>query len=178
MARLTVPEAEALLDQHLPVLGGGFVRLVDYLGSDARVAEAARVSYAGTGTKSVRSDEALIDYLLRHSHTSPFEQVVLTFHLRVPVFVARQWLRHRTGRVNEISARYSELEDAFYEPELERYRQQGLVNKQGSAVEGLAPEARERAAALVEEAQVASYAAYRELLALGVAREVAIDRPA
>ena len=101
MAHCIVPSAEEILDKEYTVLDKGFVRLVDYLGGDARIVQAARVSY-GDGTKSVREDAGLIDYLLRHQHTSPFEQVVLTFHLKMPIFVARQWVRHRTARLNEI----------------------------------------------------------------------------
>src|SRR5678815_3666054 len=106
MGRVEVEAAEALIDQKIPVLDKGFVRLVDYLGGDARIVAAARVSY-GAGTKTVREDRGLIHYLMRHLHTSPFEQVQLSFHIKLPVFVARQWIRHRTARVNEYSGRYS-----------------------------------------------------------------------
>ena len=99
MSHTVVPEAEALLDREFPVLDKGFVRLVDYMGSDDRIVQSARVSY-GKGTKTVREDKALIAYLLRNQHTSPFEQVVLTFHIKLPIFVARQWVRHRTARMN------------------------------------------------------------------------------
>ena len=102
MAHCTTAEAEAVLDKEFKVLNSGFVRLVDYMGNDSRIVQSARVSY-GEGTKTVREDGALIDYLLRHEHTSPFEQVILTFHIKMPIFVARQWIRHRTARVNEIS---------------------------------------------------------------------------
>jgi thymidylate synthase (FAD) len=115
MAHTVVPEAETILDKEFPVLDKGFVRLVDYLGGDERVVQSARVSY-GTGTKSYREDAGLIDYLLRHRHTSPFEQVILTFHVKLPIFVARQWIRHRTARVNEVSGRYSVMKDDFYLP--------------------------------------------------------------
>jgi len=104
MGHIYVKEAEEVLDKEFKVLDKGFVRLVDYYGSDKRVVQAARVSY-GEGTKTVREDEQLIDYLLKNDHTSPFEQVVFTFHCKMPVFVARQWIRHRTARVNEISGR-------------------------------------------------------------------------
>ena len=104
MARCIVPEAEAILDQEFKVLDKGFVRLVDYLGSDSRIVQAARVSY-GEGTKTFRQDRGLINYLMRNQHTSPFEQVNFTFHIKMPIFVARQWIRHRTARVNEISGR-------------------------------------------------------------------------
>ncbi|NBC30451.1 MAG: FAD-dependent thymidylate synthase, partial [Spirochaetes bacterium] len=106
MGHCLVPEAEEVLDTEFPVLNKGFVRLVDYMGCDQRIVQAARVSYGG-GTKSFRQDKGLINYLLRNQHTSPFEQVVLTFHVKMPIFVARQWIRHRTARVNEISGRYS-----------------------------------------------------------------------
>ncbi|MDR1910065.1 MAG: FAD-dependent thymidylate synthase, partial [Spirochaetaceae bacterium] len=118
MAHCVVPEAEAILDREFPVLDKGFVRLVDYLGSDERVVQAARVSY-GEGTKSYREDAGLIDYLLRHNHTSPFEQIVLTFHIKLPIFVARQMVRHRTASLNEISGRYSVMKDDFYVPPAE-----------------------------------------------------------
>ena len=130
MARILVPAAEALLEQEIGVLNKGFVRLIDYLGGDARIVQAARVSY-GDGTKSVREDAALIDYLLRNEHTSPFEQVVLTFHIKAPIFVARQWVRHRTARLNEISGRYSVMADEFYVPASEDVRPQSKRNKQG-----------------------------------------------
>jgi thymidylate synthase (FAD) len=130
MARNIVPEAETLLDELIPVLDHGFVRLVDYLGGDARIVQAARVSY-GEGTKTQREDRALIHYLLRNRHTSPFEQVVLTFHCKLPIFVARQWIRHRTARVNELSGRYSVMRDEFYVPGVEVVRLQSEENKQG-----------------------------------------------
>ena len=113
MAHCIVPEAEEILDKEYPVLDKGFVRLVDYFGGDQRIVQSARVSY-GEGTKTVSQDGALIDYLLRHQHTSPFEQVVMTFHVKMPIFVARQWVRHRTGRMNEVSGRYSIMKDEFY----------------------------------------------------------------
>ena len=100
MAHCIVPEAEDILDKKYTVLDKGFIRLVDYMGGDARIVQSARVSY-GDGTKTVREDAALIDYLLRHQHTSPFEQVVLTFHIKMPIFVARQWVRHRTARTQQ-----------------------------------------------------------------------------
>src|SRR5512146_2902520 len=139
MAHSIVPEAEALLDQELPVLDKGFVRLVDYLGGDDRIVQAARVSY-GSGTKSVREDSGLIHYLMRHQHTSPFEQVILTFHAKMPIFVARQWIRHRTARLNEISGRYSVMKDEFYVPEAEQVRRQSVSNRQGRGEEMVAPE--------------------------------------
>src|SRR6476660_6470014 len=129
MARAVVPEAEALIDKEIPVLDKGFVRLVDYMGGDERIVQAARVSY-GAGTKSYRQDRGLIHYLIRNEHTSPFEQVVLTFHCKMPVFVARQWVRHRTARLNEISGRYSVMKDEFYVPDIDQMRGQNEDNKQ------------------------------------------------
>ena len=136
MSKLSVPEADVILDQEFRVLDHGFLRLVDYMGGDSRIVAAARVSYA-SGTRTVRDDRALIHYLMRNFHTSPFEQVILTFHAKLPIFVARQWVRHRTARVNEISGRYSILPDEFYLPPLEQIRKQSQRNKQGSASEPL-----------------------------------------
>src|SRR5437868_3896717 len=129
MARAVVPEAEELLDKELPVLDKGFVRLVDYMGCDQRIVQSARVSY-GAGTKSVREDRGLINYLMKNWHTSPFEQVQLTFHTKMPIFVARQWVRHRTARLNEISGRYSIMRDEFYVPAPDQIRYQSVSNKQ------------------------------------------------
>ena len=143
MAHIQVPEAEALLDKEIKVLDHGFVRLVDYMGSDARIVQTARVSY-GDGTKTVREDAGLIDYLLRHEHTSPFEHVVFEFHAKMPIFVARQWIRHRTARLNEISGRYSVIKDEFYVPQKEHINFQSKDNKQGRAVDDVPPELRER----------------------------------
>ena len=171
MAHIVVPEAEALLDEHIPVLDKGFVRLVDYMGGDARIVAAARVSY-GAGTKSVREDRTLIHYLLRHRHTSPFEQVVLVFHCKLPVFVARQWVRHRTARLNELSGRYSVMRDEFYVPEAARVRGQDTVNRQGSA----APLPPAFSRAVIEQLlaeQAGLYQSYEGLLTAGVARELA-----
>src|SRR5688572_24454132 len=130
MARVVIPEAEALIDQEIKVLDKGFVRLVDYMGGDQRIVQSARVSY-GAGTKTVREDRGLINYLMKNWHTSPFEQVQLTFHTKMPIFVARQWVRHRTARLNEISGRYSVMTDEFYVPEPGELRTQSEVNKQG-----------------------------------------------
>jgi thymidylate synthase (FAD) len=172
MARLSVSDADALLDQPLEVLDHGFVRLVDYLGGDDRIVQAARVSY-GAGTKSVREDAALIDYLLRHAHTSPFEQVVLTFHLKMPIFVARQWMRHRTARANEISGRYSVLPNEFYLPDPEQIRPQSRRNKQGREAESVPAELQQKVLRLLRVGQEARYGEYEELLEEGLARELA-----
>lgn len=122
--------AEKWVGVEVPVLDHGFIYLVDYMGGDPDIARAARVSY-GQGTKTVREDEALIRYLLRHNHTSPFEMVECKFHIKLPIFVARQWIRHRTASVNEYSARYSILSDEFYIPEPEVMGIQSKSNRQG-----------------------------------------------
>jgi thymidylate synthase (FAD) len=177
MPHCLVPTAEEILDKEYPVLDKGFVRLVDYLGGDERIVQAARVSY-GAGTKSYREDAALIDHLLRNEHTSPFEQVVLTFHVKLPIFVARQWIRHRTARVNEISGRYSVMKDDFYVPAPGAIALQSPDNKQGRAAEALPEEEAKSRIASMEAAQKAAYAEYSELVDAGLARELArIDLP-
>jgi thymidylate synthase (FAD) len=172
MAHCIVPEAEAILDKEFPVLDKGFVRLVDYFGGDQRIVQSARVSY-GEGTKSVSQDGALIDYLLRHQHTSPFEQVVMTFHVKMPIFVARQWVRHRTGRMNEVSGRYSIMKEEFYVPEADKVSPQSKDNKQGRATEAFDSETANKIINQLEEGQKSSYENYSELLDAGLAREIA-----
>jgi thymidylate synthase (FAD) len=172
MARIVVEEAEALLDQEIRVLDKGFVRLVDYLGGDQRIVQAARVSY-GSGTKSYRQDRALIHYLLKNEHTSPFEQVVLTFHTKMPIFVARQWVRHRTARLNEISGRYSIMKDEFYLPEPSQVRYQSESNKQARSDEALPTGEAERIIAQMDSEQRGVYANYESMIEGGVARELA-----
>jgi len=172
MARITVPEAEALLDQKIPVLDHGFVRLVDYLGGDARIVQAARVSY-GEGTKTVREDRALIDYLLRNRHTSPFEQVILTFHVKMPIFVARQWIRHRTARLNEISGRYSVMRDEFYVPRPHEVRYQSRQNRQGGDEREVPEALRQKVIDVLRDGQRETYGVYEGLLEDDVARELA-----
>ena len=172
MGHCVVPEAEDILDREFPVLDKGFIRLVDYMGGDERVVQSARVSY-GTGTRTYREDAALIDYLMRNSHTSPFEQVILTFHVKLPVFVARQWIRHRTARLNEISGRYSVLKDDFYVPAPEDVAAQSADNKQGRSEEALDPALAEKVRASLAEGQKEAYAAYSALVEEGIARELA-----
>ncbi|MEB3284224.1 MAG: FAD-dependent thymidylate synthase [Candidatus Sericytochromatia bacterium] len=171
MSRLTVPEADEVLDQAFPVLDKGFVRLIDYMGGDARVVQSARVSYA-SGTKTVREDAGLINYLMRNAHTSPFEQVVLTFHMKLPIFVARQVIRHRTASLNEISGRYSVMKDEFYIPAPERVQAQSQVNKQGSGAP-LSEDVASKVLAALENEQSALYQQYEEFLEWDVARELA-----
>ena len=172
MAHCVVPEAEAMLDREFPVLDQGLVRLVDYLGSDSRIVQSARVCY-GEGTKSFRQDRGLIAYLMRNDHTSPFEQVNFTFHIKMPIFVARQWIRHRTARVNEISGRYSVMADEAYMPEAEHVNFQSDDNKQGRSELPVDSETRERVRTLLKEDQKRAFDTYHELLDLGIARELA-----
>ncbi len=172
MAHCIVPEAEAILDKEFPVLDKGFVRLVDYYGSDQRIVQAARVSY-GAGTKTVNQDAGLIDYLLRHQHTSPFEQVVFTFHVKMPIFVARQWVRHRMGRMNEVSGRYSIMKDECYVPEAACIAKQAKDNKQGRESEPLPKDEAEKVRKDFEEGQAHVYETYSKMVDDGIAREIA-----
>ena len=121
---------EAILHNVFPVLDHGFIRVVDYMGNDSSVVQAARVSY-GTGTKRRSEDAGLINYLMRHRHTTPFEMAEIKLHVKLPIFVARQWIRHRTASVNEYSARYSILDREFYVPEPDRLAAQSSSNRQG-----------------------------------------------
>ena len=128
--RATVPALEAMLYQAIPVLDHGFVRVVDYMGDDSAVVQAARVSY-GRGTRRVSEDAGLIRYLMRHRHSTPFEMCEIKYHVKLPIFVARQWIRHRTANVNEYSARYSILDREFYIPAPENLAAQSSANRQG-----------------------------------------------
>ena len=128
--RATVPGMEAHLYKAYDVLDHGFIRVIDYMGDDAAICQAARVSY-GKGTKSVQNDAGLIRYLMRHWHSTPFEMCEIKLHVKLPVFVARQWIRHRTANVNEYSARYSILDREFYIPAPENLNAQSVVNNQG-----------------------------------------------
>ena len=131
LKRLYVPELDEILGKPFKVLDDGFVRVVDYMGSDASIVQAARVSY-GAGTKTMTDDETLVRYLIRHKHTSPFEMCEIKFHLRVPMDCWRQWIRHRTANVNEYSTRYSIAIDSSYKTKENEWRMQALRNKQGS----------------------------------------------
>ncbi len=172
MAHVVVEQAEALLDREYKVLDHGFVRLVDYLGGDARIVQAARVSY-GEGTKTVRKDRGLINYLMRNDHSSPFEQVILTFHCKMPIFVARQWVRHRTARLNEISGRYSVMADEFYVPEDGDVRYQSEGNKQGRSDDEVPTALRAKVLELLARDQQRAYGNYQGLIDDGVSRELA-----
>ena len=128
--RVTVRELEDILYEAFPVLDHGFVRVVDYMGDDTSIVQSARVSY-GKGTKQVSTDEGLIRYLMRHWHSTPFEMCEIKYHVKLPIFIARQWIRHRTANVNEYSARYSILDKEFYLPKAENLAAQSKSNRQG-----------------------------------------------
>lgn len=137
--RATVDALEDMLYRPIKVLDHGFVRVVDYMGDDSSIVQAARVSY-GRGTKKSLQDKGLINYLMRHRHTTPFEMCDIKFHIKLPIFIARQWIRHRTASVNEYSARYSILSNEFYLPEKINLSPQSQINKQGRSSDEL-PEA-------------------------------------
>ncbi len=176
-ARPQVEALQARLGEAIPVLDHGFVRVVDYMGDDAAIVQAARVSY-GAGTKTLRDDAGLIRYLMRHRHSTPFEMCEIKLHVKLPIFVARQWIRHRTANVNEISARYSILDKEYYLPAPEHLAAQSRKNRQGRGdlLEG--EEAAEALRILREDAE-RSFANYEHLLAeedesrQGLARELA-----
>jgi len=159
------------LENEIKCLDKGFVRLVDVMGDDSSIVQAARVSY-GKGTKTVNEDRGLIRYLMRHKHTTPFEMVEFKFHVKLPIFVARQWIRHRTANVNEYSGRYSEMKDEFYLPSTEQIRTQSVINKQGRADETLPSE---HTAEILDSTQAhyeTSFELYQSLLEKGLTREL------
>jgi thymidylate synthase (FAD) len=160
--RATVPALEEILYTPLPVLDHGFVRVVDYMGDDGAIVQAARVSY-GRGTRKVSEDRGLIHYLMRHRHSTPFEMCEIKLHVKLPIFVARQWIRHRTANVNEYSARYSILDNEFYLPAPAQLAAQSAVNRQGR---GEVLEGREAAHVLelLREDSRRQYAHYMEML--------------
>ncbi len=128
--RVTAPELEKVLYEAIPILDHGFIRVIDYMGDDTSIVQAARVSY-GKGTKKVSTDSGLIKYLMRHWHSTPFEMCEIKYHIKLPIFIARQWIRHRTANVNEYSARYSILDKEFYLPAAEHLAAQSQNNRQG-----------------------------------------------
>lgn len=160
--RAVSPDLEAVLYEAIPVLDHGFVRVIDYMGTDSAIVQAARVSY-GAGTKKVNEDAGLINYLMRHRHTTPFEMCEIKFHIKLPIFVARQWIRHRTANVNEYSGRYSIMDKEFYIPKPEHLAAQSRLNHQGrgEVLEGLEAE---RALEILKADSVSAYAHYEELL--------------
>jgi len=161
---------DALTEAPTKVLDHGFVRLIDYMGDDGAIVQAARVSY-GDGTKTPSDDRSLIRYLMRHRHTTPFEMCEIKFHVRLPIFVARQWMRHRMSSYNEVSGRYSVVKDEFYVPEEERYKSQSSENKQGSSE--LSPENTLDMHDCLEDTASFCYKNYKRLLRENLARETA-----
>src|SRR5260370_24393447 len=175
--RATVPALEEILYEPLPVLDHGFIRVIDYMGDDGAIVQAARVSY-GRGTRRVSEDRGLINYLMRHRHTTPFEMCEIKYHVKLPIFVARQWIRHRTANVNEYSARYSILDNEFYVPAPEHLAAQATTNRQGRE-EVLEGAAAQRVLDLLRRDAERAYAGYAELLneaATGAPRDPAWPR--
>src|SRR3989338_189531 len=160
--RLTIPSAENVLYKPFQCLDHGFVRLVDYMGGDESIVQAARVSY-GRGTKKVSEDKGLIRYLMRHIHTTPFEMVETKFHAKLPIFVARQWVRHRTASINEYSARYYILDNEFYVPSPEDLGIQAKSNRQGRD-EPVGPEQAQKILELLKDSASRAYEGYENLL--------------
>ncbi len=165
---MTTDMENAQTEISIDVLDKGFVRLVDFMGGDLRAVQSARVTF-GSISKGEERDRKLIEYLLAHAHFTPFEHCVFQFHVKCPIFVARQWLRHRWGSYNEVSARYTEVKDEFYTPAA--FRAQDTHNKQGSVSAGELDQT--KLLADYNAAADASFAAYRKLLEAGVARELA-----
>jgi thymidylate synthase (FAD) len=171
LKKLTVPALDEILGKPFKVLDDGFVRVVDYMGTDASIVQAARVSY-GAGTKTIADDETLVRYLIRHKHTSPFEMCEIKFHLRVPMDCWRQWIRHRTANVNEYSTRYSIAIDSSYQTKENEWRLQALRNKQGS--DGfLDIETGKKLSQSEKELHELCKNEYKRRIELGVAREQA-----
>jgi len=160
--RTTVPELEEVLYEAIPVPDHGFVRVIDYMGDDAAIVQAARVSY-GRGTKRTRDDAGLINYLMRNSHTSPFEMCEIKLHVKLPIFVARQWVRHRTASLNEYSARYSVLDSEFYIPDADKLAAQSTANRQGRD-EVLSVAAGEKVRDLLRSDAEQAFAHYHDML--------------
>ncbi|HUI17582.1 MAG TPA: FAD-dependent thymidylate synthase [Alphaproteobacteria bacterium] len=160
--RASVAALEEILYQPIAVLDHGFIRVIDYMGDDGAVVQAARVSY-GRGTRKVSEDRGLINYLMRHRHTTPFEMCEIKYHVKLPIFVARQWIRHRTANVNEYSARYSILDKEFYVPAPAQLATQSSSNRQGRG-HVLAGEEARRVLALLSEDAERCYAHYVEML--------------
>ncbi|MDR2977908.1 MAG: FAD-dependent thymidylate synthase [Rickettsiales bacterium] len=169
--RIIVKEIDEILYEEHKVLDHGFIRVVDYMGSDSAIVRAARVSY-GKGTKRISQDEALIKYLMRHHHTTPFEMCEIKFHVKLPIFVARQWIRHRTASVNEYSARYSILDNEFYIPKPEQVAKQSDNNKQGSGEAFDSHTSKEIIDSLTNDSNLV-YSHYEKFIEQGLTREIA-----
>ncbi len=165
-------QKSSLIGSEIKVLDRGFVRLVDYMGSDDAIVEAARVSY-GKGTKKRREDRGLIRYLMRHQHTTPFEMVEFKFHIKLPIFVARQWIRHRTANVNEYSGRYSVMEDEFYVPQPSEIKPQSSTNRQGREEGEIDPAVRDAFISFLNTSNRKLYDEYLRAIDTGIAREIA-----
>jgi thymidylate synthase (FAD) len=161
--RNSVAALDKILGEPIKVLDHGFIRVIDYMGDDSAIVQAARVSY-GKGTKKLNEDKGLINYLMRHYHTTPFEMCEIKFHIKLPIFVARQWIRHRTANVNEYSARYSVLSDEFYVPSLENLAAQSTLNNQGREGLALPNEQAEKVAKIIREDSENCYYHYQQLL--------------
>jgi thymidylate synthase (FAD) len=169
--RATVPALEARLGEPVACLDHGFVRVVDYFGNDDAIVQAARVSY-GAGTRKTSEDRQLIRYLMRHRHTTPFEMCEIKFHVKLPIFVARQWIRHRTANVNEISGRYSIFTDEYYLPAPAELARQSANNKQGRG-EVLDDDAAARVRGTIGRISRQAYTDYEQLVHTeGLAREI------
>jgi len=153
---------EDILYQAIPILDHGFIRVIDYMGTDAAIVQAARVSY-GRGTKKINEDAGLINYLMRHRHTTPFEMCEIKFHIKLPIFIARQWIRHRTANVNEYSGRYSIMDKEFYIPAPDQLATQSKSNRQGrgDVLEGAEAE---RVLEILKTHSVNAYAEYEEMM--------------
>jgi thymidylate synthase (FAD) len=156
---------EEILYTPLPVLDHGFVRVIDYMGNDSAIVQAARVSY-GAGTKKIQEDEGLIRYLMRHMHSTPFEMCEIKYHIKLPIFIARQWIRHRTANVNEYSARYSVMDKEFYIPDIDHLSTQSTTNRQGRG-DTLTLEQSNRVLELLKQDSVQVYEHYLEMLNQG-----------
>lgn len=163
---------DRLPDGAIPCLDRGFIRLVDRMGGDDAIVQAARVSY-GKGTREVSQDRGLVRYLMRHRHTTPFEMVELKFHAKMPIFVARQWVRHRTANINEYSLRYSEARDEFYIPDSKNIHFQSKVSKQGRERSDVPDDLKSKLISDFKEISQRSFAIYSELNKAGIARELA-----
>lgn len=163
--RPTVQSMEEILGQEFKILDHGFIRVIDYMGDDNAIVQAARVSY-GKGTKQLNEDKGLINYLLRHSHTTPFEMCEIKFHVKMPIFVARQWIRHRTANINEYSARYSILDNEFYVPTVNNIKPQSQNNKQGRDVQELSQTELDRVLEILNNDSKLCYSHYLEMLNL------------
>ncbi len=161
--RVTVDGIEEMLYKPIKVLDHGFVRVVDYMGNDSSIVQAARVSY-GRGTKKSLQDKGLINYLMRHRHTTPFEMCDIKFHIKLPIFIARQWIRHRTASVNEYSARYSILSNEFYVPEKVNLSAQSQINKQGRSDDTLPDDVANKVLQTLKDDATTCYQHYIEMM--------------